>query len=55
MNVLAARIDDKSCVPDRGPLPAVNPAPRARREVVEGSALNAEGVEAISLVPEEVL
>ena len=53
--MLVARVDAESCVPDLGALPAVNPAPRARREVVEGSALNAGGVEAIPLVPEEVL
>ena len=47
--VLVVRMEDKSCVPDFGPLPALNPAPRARREVVDDDG-DTNGVKARSLV-----
>lgn len=47
--VLVVRMEDKSCVPDLGPLPALNPAPRARREVVDNAG-DTNGVKARSLV-----
>ena len=50
-----ARVEDKSCVPDLGPLPALNPAPGPCLEVVEDPALDAGGVTAIMLVPKGVL
>ena len=46
IDVLVTEVEGKSCVPDLGPLPTINPAPSPRREVVEGPALNEAGVEA---------
>ena len=43
-------MEDKSCVPDLGPLPALHPAPSPRREVEEGPALDSTGVKARPLV-----
>lgn len=37
-NVLVARVEDKSCVPDLRPLPGLELALRSRREVVYGNA-----------------
>lgn len=45
-----AEVEGRSFVSDLGPLPALNPAPSPRREVVEGPALDAGGVKARSLV-----
>lgn len=50
INALVAEVEDRSFVSDLGPLPALNPAPSPRQEVVEGPALDAGGVKARSLV-----
>jgi len=49
-DVSVTAAEEEPWVPDLGPLPALNPAPRPRREVVEDSALGAKRVELRPLV-----